>query len=56
MEPLRRLSEEDDPVFEAKKRYRSIVGKILYVTVTKPNINFTVNRASQFIENPLYSH
>jgi hypothetical protein len=56
VEPQGRLSEKDDPLFEDKGRYRSIVGKLLYVTVTRPDISFAVNRASQFMENPRYSH
>ena len=36
--------------------YRSIVGALQYVTMTHPNIAFVVNKACQFIPQPITSH
>jgi hypothetical protein len=54
VEPQGRLDEEDDPFCEDKTRYRSVVGQLLYVTVTRPDMSFAVSRASQFMEHPRY--
>lgn len=40
-----------DPTF-----YRSIVGALQYVTTTRPEICFSVNKAYQFLSQPLESH
>lgn len=40
-----------DPTF-----YRSIVGALQYVTITRPEICFSVNKACQFLSQPLESH
>ena len=38
------------------KQYRSIVGALQYATITRPEISFSVNKASQFMQNPLDEH
>ena len=36
--------------------YRSIVGALQYVTITRPEISFAVNKVCQFMHNPLEVH
>ncbi|KAM6582045.1 hypothetical protein CsatB_009047 [Cannabis sativa] len=36
--------------------YRSVVGALQYATITRPDIAFSVNKVSQFMQNPLESH
>ncbi|KAK6124252.1 hypothetical protein DH2020_042004 [Rehmannia glutinosa] len=36
--------------------YRSIVGALQYVTITRPEISYSVNKVSQYMVNPLDSH
>lgn len=36
--------------------YRSLVGALQYVTLTRPEIAFSVNKVCQFMANPLESH
>jgi histone deacetylase 1/2 len=36
--------------------YRSIVGALQYVTLTRPEIAFSVNKVCQFLSNPLITH
>ena len=36
--------------------YRQLVGHLLYLTITRPDITFTVNTLSQFISTPRSSH
>lgn len=35
------------------KQYRSIVGALQYVTITRPEITYSVNKVSQFMHKPL---
>jgi len=35
------------------KRYRKLVGKVIYLTITRPDISFVVRVASQFMQAPL---
>uniref|UniRef100_A0A803NRU8 Integrase catalytic domain-containing protein n=1 Tax=Cannabis sativa TaxID=3483 RepID=A0A803NRU8_CANSA len=36
--------------------YRSIVGALQYLTITRPEISFSVNKVCQFMANPLSTH
>ncbi|XP_016177761.1 uncharacterized protein LOC107620052 [Arachis ipaensis] len=36
--------------------YRSIVGGLQYATISRPDITFVVNKAAQFMHEPLESH
>lgn len=36
--------------------YRSIVGALQYVTVTRPEIAYAVNKVCQFMQAPLDEH
>ncbi|XP_062104373.1 uncharacterized mitochondrial protein AtMg00810-like [Humulus lupulus] len=44
-----------DPLPEPYK-YRSIVGALQYVTITRPEISYVVNKVSQFMHTPMKSH
>ena len=39
-----------------QKMYRSTVGALQYVTITRPNINYVVNKVSQYMAAPLDTH
>jgi hypothetical protein len=36
--------------------YMSIVGAFLYATISRPNITYTVNKVSQFMQHPIDAH
>ena len=36
--------------------YRSVVGALQYATITRPEIAYSVNKVSQFMQAPLESH
>ena len=52
---LKLTSFGSDPVSDAQL-YRSVVGALQYVTITRPEISFSVNKVCQFMHNPLESH
>ena len=37
-------------------RYRQLVGKLNYLTITRPDISFPVSVVSQFLQSPCDSH
>lgn len=45
------LDHLSDPTF-----YRSIVGTMQYDTITRPEISFAMNKACQFLSQPLEGH
>lgn len=36
--------------------YRSVVGALQYITITRPEISFSVNKVCQHMQNPLEAH
>lgn len=42
--------------FSDPQLYRSTVGALQYVCVTRPDLSFCVNKVSQFMHHPLESH
>jgi histone deacetylase 1/2 len=41
---------------EDTTRYRSVVGALQYLTLTRPDISFSVNKVCQFLQTPNYVH
>ena len=50
-----KLSQEDGD-FTDPTLYQSIVGALQYLTFTRPNISFVVNRLSQYLIAPTIMH
>jgi histone deacetylase 1/2 len=50
------LTEGDPLSAEDATRYRSIVGALQYVTLTRPDISFSVNKVCQFLHAPTTLH
>jgi histone deacetylase 1/2 len=46
---------DGDPMKEVTQ-YRSIVGALQYLTITRPDIAFVVNKACQFMQQPTIAH
>lgn len=53
-----KLSSQDDVPVPSKDatQYRSIVDGLQYLTITRPDISFSVNRVCQFLHAPASSH
>ena len=43
-------------VLEDTNRYMRLVEKLIYLSITKPDISFTVQFLSQFMSNPTNAH
>ena len=51
-----KLSANGGCPFENPSLYRSIVGSLQYVTITRPELAFPVNKVCQFMQSPMDSH
>jgi hypothetical protein len=45
-----------DKLDRKKQRYRSIVGALQYLTLTRPDISFSVNKVCKFLHSPTNVH
>ncbi|XP_021995975.1 uncharacterized mitochondrial protein AtMg00810-like [Helianthus annuus] len=50
------LSLGDSPLYENPVRYRQVVGALQYVTISRPDITFAVNKVCQFMHSPTENH
>uniref|UniRef100_A0A803NS67 Reverse transcriptase Ty1/copia-type domain-containing protein n=1 Tax=Cannabis sativa TaxID=3483 RepID=A0A803NS67_CANSA len=56
MEPNIKLSNNDGTHLQNLTQYRSLIGKLLYLTITRPDISFVINRLNQFLQTPREPH
>nr|GEW52369.1 ribonuclease H-like domain-containing protein [Tanacetum cinerariifolium] len=59
MQPNISLSSEpmdDDPLLANVTDYQKLIGKLIYLTTTRPDIAYTVSFLNQFMHSPLKSH
>ncbi|XP_019256318.1 PREDICTED: uncharacterized protein LOC109234708, partial [Nicotiana attenuata] len=56
MDPNSKLLPGQGEPLRDPARYRRLVGKLNYLTVTRPNISFPVSVVSQFMDSPCDSH
>lgn len=56
LNPRINLNLVDDDVLDDSTRYRRLIGRLLYLTITRPNITFAVNCLSQFVQAPKVHH
>ena len=51
-----RLGEYSNQVLADKVRYQRLVGKLIYLSHTRPDITYAVSMVSQFMHNPSEDH
>ena len=56
MDPNLKLNQSDGDPLEDVIQYRRLIGRLSYLTVTRPDIAFIVNKLSQFVSKPHTSH
>ena len=50
------LSQFDGAAFSDPTLYRSIVDSLQYLSLTRPDVSFTVNKVCQFMHKPTVTH
>ncbi|XP_019167302.1 PREDICTED: uncharacterized protein LOC109163036 [Ipomoea nil] len=56
IEQNHKLRADSDGALVDASRYRRLVGRLLYLTVTRPDITYAVNILSQFVSTPRQEH
>ncbi|KAL5566537.1 hypothetical protein UlMin_029701 [Ulmus minor] len=56
MEVNLKLSQDDGEVFSYLSLYRRLIVKLLYLTITRLNLSYAVNKFSQFLAKPRLPH
>ncbi|GKC74741.1 putative reverse transcriptase domain-containing protein [Tanacetum coccineum] len=47
---------DDDPILDNITDYQKLMGKLIYLTNTRPDVSYVVHYLSQFMHSPLKSH
>lgn len=56
MDPSVKLADEDGELLPSAEPYRRLIGKLMYLTTTRPDISFAVNKLCQFSSAPRKPH
>ena len=56
MDPNVKLYEDQGELLSNPERYRCLIGKLNYLTITRPDISFAVSVLSQFMKDPHLPH
>jgi hypothetical protein len=51
-----KLSADAGEVLKDATMYKKIVGSLIYMTITRPNLNYTIGLESQFMKVPRKPH
>ncbi|XP_048493046.1 uncharacterized mitochondrial protein AtMg00810-like [Beta vulgaris subsp. vulgaris] len=51
-----KLSTEEETLLSEPEQYRRRIGKLLYLNLTRPDISYSVQQLSQFMQNPRQPH
>uniref|UniRef100_A0A2N9HWQ2 Reverse transcriptase Ty1/copia-type domain-containing protein n=1 Tax=Fagus sylvatica TaxID=28930 RepID=A0A2N9HWQ2_FAGSY len=56
MEQQHKLTTDSDPPLSDPLQYRRLVGRLLYLTITRPDLCYSVHILSQFLHDPRSAH
>lgn len=56
MEQNHKLAESTAALFEKLDRYRRLVGRLIYLTITRPELCYSVHTLAQFMQAPTVDH
>ena len=56
MESNLKLTASDGDPLTDDSRYRRIIGRLLYLTISRPDISFAINKLSQYMSKPRVPH
>ena len=56
MDPNVKLSKYEGKALQDHSSYRRLIGRLLYLTITRPDITFAMNCLSQFMAYPREPH
>ena len=56
MEPNQKLSQDDGTLLTDAKQYRRLLGRLQYLTITRPDICFSVGKLAQYSTVPTDVH
>jgi len=56
MEQNSKLTSKEGNEFDDATKYRQLIGSLIYLTTTRPNISFVVGILSKFMQKPCEGH
>ncbi|KAK2977907.1 hypothetical protein RJ640_002957 [Escallonia rubra] len=56
MEPNLKLKKDKGKPLKDARKFRQLVGSLIYLTITRPEISYSVSVVSQFMQNPRTPH
>ena len=56
MDPIQKLNDTDGYLLPDPSTYRTLVGKLIYLTITRPDLAFAAQALNQYSHSPRSSH
>ncbi|XP_042007459.1 secreted RxLR effector protein 161-like [Salvia splendens] len=56
MDPAKQLGQEVGVVMAESSKYRRLIGRLLYLCITRPDVSFAVHKLSQYVSKPCEEH